>query len=40
MAEIAAWAKDQGKTLFGILESIYAEYGFSQEKWFILYAKA
>ena len=32
MAEIAAWAKDQGKTLFGILESIYAEYGFSQEK--------
>ena len=32
MAEIAAWAKDNGKTLFGILESIYAEYGFSQEK--------
>lgn len=33
MAEIAAWAKDQGKTLFGILESIYAEYGFHGEKW-------
>ena len=32
MAEIAAWAKDQGKTLFGILKEIYAEYGFSQEK--------
>jgi len=32
MAEIAAWAKDQGKTLFGILKSIYATYGFSQEK--------
>lgn len=32
MAEIAAWAKDQGKTLFGILKSIYAAYGFSQEK--------
>lgn len=32
MAEIAAWAKDKGLTLFGILKSIYAEYGFSQEK--------
>lgn len=32
MAEIAAWAKDNGKTLFGILKTIYAEYGFSQEK--------
>lgn len=32
MAEIAAWAKDQGKSLFGILKEIYAEYGFSQEK--------
>lgn len=32
MAEIAAWAKDQGKTLFTILKEIYAEYGFSQEK--------
>ncbi len=32
MAEITAWAKEQGKTLFGILKDIYAEYGFSQEK--------
>ena len=32
MAEIAAWAKDQGKGLFDILKDIYAEYGFSQEK--------
>lgn len=32
MAEIAAWAKDNGKSLFDILKDIYAEYGFSQEK--------
>lgn len=32
MAEIAAWAKDQGKSLFTLLLEIYAEYGFSQEK--------
>lgn len=32
MAEIAAWAKDNGKTLFTILKEIYAQYGFSQEK--------
>ncbi|MDR1756211.1 MAG: phospho-sugar mutase, partial [Culturomica sp.] len=32
MAEIAAWAKDNGKTLFGLLKEIYATYGFSQEK--------
>lgn len=32
MAEVAAWAKDQGKTLFTILKEIYAQYGFSQEK--------
>lgn len=32
MAEIAAWAKDQDKTLYVILKEIYAEYGFSQEK--------
>lgn len=32
MAEIAAWAKDQGKTLFTLLKEIYATYGFSQEK--------
>lgn len=32
MAEIAAWAKDNGQTLFGLLKNIYAQYGFSQEK--------
>lgn len=32
MAEIAAWAKDNGKTIFSILKEIYAQYGFSQEK--------
>ena len=32
MAEIAAWAKDQGKNLFDILKEIYVEYGFSREK--------
>lgn len=32
MAEITAWAKDNGKSLFDLLKDIYAEYGFSQEK--------
>ena len=32
MAEIAAWAKDQGKNLFDILKEIYLEYGYSKEK--------
>jgi len=32
MAEIAAWAKDQGKTLYQMLTDIYVEYGFSREK--------
>ncbi len=32
MAEIAAWAKEQNKDLFGILKDIYLEYGFSKEK--------
>jgi len=32
MAEIAAWAKDQGKTIFELLKSIYLEYGYSKEK--------
>ena len=32
MAEIAAWAKDQGLTLYRLLHRIYAEYGFSKEK--------
>ncbi|MDR0575822.1 MAG: phospho-sugar mutase [Tannerella sp.] len=31
MAEIAAWAKDQGLTVFGLLNRIYAEYGYSKE---------
>ena len=29
LAEICAWAKDQGKTLFDVLMDIYTEYGFS-----------
>ncbi len=32
MAEIAAWAKDNGKTLFELLQDIYLEYGFGKEK--------
>jgi phosphoglucomutase len=32
MAEIAAWAKDEGKSLYDLLKSIYLEYGFSKEK--------
>ncbi len=32
LAEICAWAKDQGKTLFDILMEIYVEYGFSLNK--------
>lgn len=32
MAEITAWAIDQGKTLFELLQDIYLEYGFSREK--------
>ena len=31
ICEIAAWAKDQGKTLYDLLMQIYAEYGFSKE---------
>jgi phosphoglucomutase len=31
MAEIAAWAKDQGFSLFQLLNRIYAEYGYSKE---------
>ena len=31
LAEICAWAKDQGKTLYDILMEIYIEYGFSKE---------
>ena len=29
LAEICAWAKDQGKTLYDVLMDIYIEYGFS-----------
>jgi phosphoglucomutase len=32
MAEIAAWAKVQGKTIFELLKDIYVEYGYSKEK--------
>ena len=32
LAEIAAWAKDQGKTVYELLQDIYVEYGFSKEK--------
>ncbi len=32
LAEIAAWAKDKGKTLYQLLQDIYIEYGFSKEK--------
>lgn len=31
LAEICAWAKDQGKTLYDVLMEIYVEYGFSKE---------
>lgn len=30
-AEIAAWAKDNGKTLYELLQDIYIEYGYSKE---------
>lgn len=32
MAEIAAWAKDNGKTLYELLQDIYIEYGYGKEK--------
>ena len=32
ISEIAAWAKDNGKTLYQLLLDIYVEYGFSKEK--------
>ena len=31
IAEAAAWAKDQGKSLFDLLLSIYADYSFYKE---------
>ncbi len=32
MAEIAAWAKDNGKTMYELLQDIYIEYGYGKEK--------
>lgn len=32
MAEIVAWAKDQGKSLYELLLDIYLDYGYSKEK--------
>lgn len=32
MAEITAWAKNQGKSLYELLLDIYLEYGYSREK--------
>ncbi|HJD93079.1 phospho-sugar mutase [Bacteroides coprosuis] len=32
MSEIAAWAKDNGKSLYEMLQDIYLEYGFSKER--------
>jgi len=32
MAEITAWALDQGRTLYELLQDIYMEYGYSKEK--------
>jgi phosphoglucomutase len=31
IAEVAAWAKDNGKSLYELLMDIYVEYGFSKE---------
>lgn len=31
-AEIAAWAKDNGRTVYQMLQDIYIEYGFSKEE--------
>lgn len=32
MAEVLAWAREQGKTLYELLLDIYVEFGFSKEK--------
>jgi phosphoglucomutase len=32
IAEVAAWAKDNGKTLYDLIQEIYVTYGFSKEK--------
>lgn len=31
-AEIAAWARDNGKTMYELLQDIYVEYGYSKEE--------
>ena len=31
-AEVTVWCKDQGKTIYELLQDIYVEYGFSKEK--------
>ncbi len=31
LAEIAAWAKDQGSSMYQLLQQIYVEYGYSKE---------
>ena len=36
LAEVAAWAKDNGMTMYELLCAIYAEYGFSQQREFLL----
>ena len=37
LAEIAAWAADNGKTVYQLLQDIYVEYGFSMEKGISVY---
>jgi len=37
LAEIAAWATDNGKTIYQLLQDIYVEYGFSKEKGISVY---
>ena len=32
LAEITAWAKDKGKTIYELLQDIYLEYGYGKEK--------
>jgi phosphoglucomutase len=39
IAEIAAWAKDQGKSLFELLLNIYSEYGMYKESILSVYRK-
>jgi len=39
LAECAAWAADQGKTLYGILQNLYKKYGFWMETRFSLVRK-